>query len=187
MTSQRDAGPAAGAAGFRVVVMGVSGSGKTTVGELIADDLGGDFIDGDALHPPANIAKMSQGIPLVDDDRLPWLDEVGARLQAARDEGRTLVLGCSALKRSYRDIIRAGAPDSVFVHLHGSRELLWDRMQVRPGHFMPASLLDSQLATLEMLDDDELGHIFDVSEAPQEVASVATAWLRCNGRPAELR
>ncbi|GAB3820688.1 gluconokinase, GntK/IdnK-type [Tessaracoccus terricola] len=181
MTRAQDAGSAAQAAGFRVVVMGVSGSGKTTVGELIADDLGGDFVDGDALHPPANIEKMSQGIPLDDDDRLPWLEEIGSRLQTARDEGRTLVLGCSALKRSYRDIIRAGAPDAVFVHLHGSRDLLWDRMQVRPGHFMPASLLDSQLATLEMLDTDETGRVFDVSDSPEELASVATAWLRCNG------
>ncbi|TRY20293.1 gluconokinase [Tessaracoccus rhinocerotis] len=158
--------------------MGVSGSGKTTVGELIANDLGGDFVDGDALHPAANIAKMSRGIPLDDDDRGPWLQEVGARLELARAEGRTLVLGCSALKRSYRDVIRAGAPETVFVHLHGSRDLLWERMQVRPGHFMPASLLDSQLATLEMLEGEEHGRVFDVSADPETLASVATAWLR---------
>lgn len=181
MTGQPGNGPAAAtAAGFRVVVMGVSGSGKTTVGALVAAELGGDYVDGDALHPPVNIDKMSRGVPLEDDDRRPWLAEVGARLEQARRDGETLVVGCSALKRSYRDVIRAGAPEVVFVHLHGSRDLLWDRMKVRPGHFMPVSLLDSQLATLELLGEQERGRVFDVSESPETLAAVATAWLRCS-------
>ena len=179
MTGAEDAGPAVGtAAGFRVVVMGVSGCGKSTIGALLAAGLQGEFLDGDALHPPANIDKMSRGIALVDLDRAPWLEVIGAHLGEARDEGRTLVVGCSALKRSYRDIIRAGARDTVFVHLHGSRELLWERMEVRPGHFMPASLLDSQLETLEPLAYDEQGRVFDIAESPEEIVDAALEWVR---------
>lgn len=164
--------------GHRVVVMGVSGSGKTTVGELLALDLEGEFVDGDALHPPANIEKMSQGIPLDDADREPWLHEIGQRLAEAHSEGRTLVIGCSALRRTYRDLIRAGAPDVSFVHLHGTRELLWERMQVRPGHFMPASLLDSQLATLEALGEDEVAAVFDIADMPIDIVKLAGPWVR---------
>ncbi|WP_372698998.1 gluconokinase [Arthrobacter sp. JSM 101049] len=164
--------------GDRVVVMGVSGSGKTTVGELLAIELDGAFVDGDALHPESNIEKMSAGIPLDDDDREPWLREIGAELGAAAAAGRTLVIGCSALKRSYRDLIRAAAPDTRFVHLHGTVELLGERMQVRPGHFMPASLLDSQLATLEDLGVDESGKVFDIAETPADLAAAAARWLR---------
>lgn len=169
--------PAAGAAGTRVVVMGVSGCGKSTVGALLAAISGGEFLDGDSLHPEANIAKMSRGVPLDDDDREPWLRDIGERLGEARLQGRTLVLGCSALKRSYRDLIRSGAPDVVFVHLAGSRELLWERMQARPGHFMPASLLDSQLATLQDLEPDEVGVVLDVAMTPAELAEAAARWL----------
>jgi len=163
--------------GARVVVMGVSGSGKTTVGELLATDIDGTYVDGDALHPPVNIEKMSAGIPLDDDDREPWLRQIGAELGEAAAAGRTLVIGCSALKRSYRDLIRAAAPDARFVHLHGTEELLRERMQVRPGHFMPASLLDSQLATLEDLGDDEAGRVFDIADSPEQLAADAAAWL----------
>ena len=162
--------------GHRVVVMGVSGCGKSTVGALAAQDLGGTFLDGDALHPQANIDKMAAGQPLDDGDREPWLREIGERLASAAP-GETLVIACSALKRSYRDLIRAAAPQTVFVHLHGSRALLQERMEDRPGHFMPASLLDSQLATLEELETDEAGRVFDIAAGPAEIAQTAAAWL----------
>ncbi|WP_417217581.1 gluconokinase [Arthrobacter sp.] len=163
--------------GDRVVVMGVSGCGKSTVGALLATELDGTFVDGDALHPQANIEKMSAGIALDDEDREPWLRQIGVQLGQAAAAGRTLVIGCSALKRSYRDLIRAAAPDTRFVHLHGTEELLRERMQVRPGHFMPASLLDSQLATLEKLAPDEAGRMFDIADSPAQLASDAAAWL----------
>ena len=151
-----------------VVVMGVSGSGKSTVGRLAAEALGAPFVDGDDLHPPANVAKMTAGIPLTDEDRGPWLLEVGRRLAAAGPEG--IVIACSALKRAYRDMIRAEAPGAVFAELDGTRELLAERLTDRPGHFMPASLLDSQLATLEPLQSDEAGMRLDVALPPAELA-----------------
>jgi gluconokinase len=133
-----------------VVVMGVSGSGKTTVGEALADAIGVTFVDGDSLHPQANVAKMAAGIPLDDADRAPWLDAIGRGLAAGH-----VVVACSALKRAYRDRLRAAAPHLELVFLQGSRELLAGRMAHRPGHFMPASLLDSQLDTLEPPTADE--------------------------------
>lgn len=160
--------------GHHIVVMGVSGSGKSTVGELLAQDRGLPYRDGDDLHPQANIDKMAEGIPLNDEDRWPWLDLVGAWLEDHPDGG---IIGCSALKRSYRDRIRAVAPNTVFVHVHGDYDLLFERMDERPGHFMPASLLDSQMDTLEMLDDDEDGHVFDVTHTPEEIVKQASSWL----------
>ncbi len=135
----------------RFVVMGVAGCGKSTVAAALALRLGLAFVDGDALHPSANIEKMSRGVPLCDDDRWPWLARVGETLRG----GRTVV-ACSALKRSYRSAIaaQAGAPVT-FLFLQGDREVLQARMSARPGHFMPASLLDSQLATLEVPDESE--------------------------------
>ncbi|TPN89411.1 gluconokinase [Mesorhizobium sp. CU2] len=137
----------------RMVVMGVTGSGKTTVGEALAEAIGAIFVDGDRLHPEANIAKMSAGIPLDDDDRWPWLAKVGETL---RQQPAPVIVGCSALKRAYRDFIaeRAGAP-VLFIYLAGSRELISSRMHERTGHFMPTSLLDSQFATLEAPAKDE--------------------------------
>lgn len=145
-----------------IVVMGVSGSGKSTVGAALAQRLGVPFEDADDLHPPANIAKMSAGIPLDDDDRRPWLETIGRWLATQDAEGG--VISCSALKRSYRDQLRAHAVRAVFVHLHGTREVIARRQAGRPGHFMPASLLDSQFATLEPLADDEAGVVIDVDQ-----------------------
>lgn len=155
--------------------MGVSGSGKSTVGALLAEDLGGEYLDGDVLHPQANIDKMAAGIPLTDEDREPWLRIIGERMAEA--DG-VLVIGCSALRRKYRDLIRHAAPDTRFVHLAGSHDLLAERMTTRPGHFMPPALLESQIATLEPLEPDEAGKEFDISESPEKIAHDAAEWLR---------
>jgi gluconokinase len=134
-----------------VVVMGVSGSGKTSVGEAIAARLSLPFVEGDALHPAANVEKMSHGIPLVDEDRMPWLDIIAARIAEAAGRGQGIVVSCSALKRIYRDRLRATAGGPLrFVYLEGSRALLSERLGARKGHFMPASLLQSQLEALEV-------------------------------------
>ena len=154
---------------MRMVVMGVSGCGKSSVGLELAQQLGARFIDGDDLHPEENKAKMAAGIPLNDDDRWPWLDLVGQAL-AGEVEGGTVV-ACSALKKVYRDRILAAAPGTVFVHLAGSRDLLWERMTSRPNHFMPASLLDSQLATLEQIDPSEPGKSYDIAESIEQIVA----------------
>lgn len=133
-----------------IVVMGVSGCGKTSVGEDLAAGLGLAFVEGDKLHPPQNVARMSQGIPLTDDDRWPWLDAIGRTIAASLAEGKSLVVSCSALRKAYRDRLRESAGGGLaFVFLKGSRDLLLARMAARENHFMPVSLLDSQLATLE--------------------------------------
>ncbi|MBY5535739.1 gluconokinase [Rhizobium leguminosarum] len=133
-----------------VIVMGVSGCGKSSVGERIATENGMGFLEGDQLHPAANVEKMAQGIPLADDDRLPWLDRIGEEIRTAQETSQGLVISCSALKRSYRDRLRQAASGRLaFVFLEGTRDLLLLRMQARQGHFMPATLLDSQLQTLE--------------------------------------
>lgn len=157
----------------RIVVMGVSGCGKTTIGDLVACELGVPFLDGDSLHPVENVAKMAAGTPLTDEDRRPWLATVGRELIAAGNGG--LVLACSALRRSYRDAIREQAPDTVFLHLHGSTEVLGSRLEGRSGHFMPAALLDSQLATLEPLDIDEPGIVVDIAAPVNQVVADALA------------
>ena len=154
-----------------LVVMGVSGSGKTTVGVALAAALGVPFRDADDLHPAANVAKMAAGIALTDDDRMPWLALVGAELAVAPDG---LVIACSALKKAYRQAILAAAPSVRFVFLDGSRALLESRVQFRRGHFMPASLLDSQLATLEPLAPEEPGVRVSLDEH-LTVASIVAA------------
>lgn len=148
-----------------ICVMGVSASGKSTVGIALAETLAVPFVDADSLHSDDNRKKMNAGTPLTDDDRRPWLDTVGARFSASADTG--LIMACSALRRVYRDRIRAAAPGVIFVHLHGSLELLVSRAEARTDHFMPSSLLESQLDTLEDLDDDEAGFEVTVDRAPE--------------------
>ena len=166
--------PAAGSARDRIIVMGVSGCGKTTIGDLVARELGVQFLDGDSLHPVENVAKMAAGTPLTDADRWPWLAAVGSELAAAKGG---LVLACSALRRSYRDAIRAQAPDTVFLHLHGSKEILRARTEGRSGHFMPPALLESQLATLEALEADEAGVVVDIAAPVEQVVAEALAGI----------
>jgi len=132
-----------------IVLMGVSGTGKTEVGTRLAAALNGEFAEGDDYHPPANIEKMRSGVPLDDADRLPWLETLSRQIGEWLEQGRTVVLACSALKQRYRDILKAGRPGVRFVHLKGDPALIRSRLEHRRGHYMPASLLDSQLATLE--------------------------------------
>jgi gluconokinase len=136
-----------------VVLMGVSGAGKTEIGTRLAKALGGTFAEGDDYHPPANVAKMRAGVPLDDADRGPWLEAMSREIGAWLDAGRTVVLACSALKQRYRDILKAGRPGVRFVHLKGDPELIRKRLADRRGHYMPASLLESQLAALEEPSD----------------------------------
>ncbi|RSZ56393.1 gluconokinase [Massilia atriviolacea] len=146
--------------------MGVSGCGKSTVGQALAQELAVPFVEGDQFHPPANVAKMSAGTPLDDADRAGWLLALQARIAAARARGTGLVLSCSALKRRYRDLLREGDPALRFAHLDGPRELIAARMQARAGHYMPPSLLESQLRDLEPLQADEAGVLLDIGSAP---------------------
>lgn len=156
------------------VVMGVSGSGKSTVGAALAQRLGVPFEDADDLHPRANIAKMTAGLPLDDEDRYPWLEAIGEWLAGHADGG---VMSCSALKRAYRDQLRRHAPGVVFVHLEGSQLVITDRQASRPGHFMPASLLASQFATLEPLQADERGVVIDVDQSVDAIVAEAVSQL----------
>lgn len=158
-----------------VVVMGVSAAGKSTVSRLLAERLGMDFLDADDLHPASNRAKMSSGTPLTDEDRMPWLDRVGEELALRSVSGA--VIACSALRRVYRDRIRARVPGAVFVHLHGSDSLLAERAAGRTDHFMPPSLLRSQIDTLEALEPDEIGVTIDVAPAPEQISRAAVEWL----------
>ncbi|MCL1871716.1 MAG: gluconokinase [Promicromonosporaceae bacterium] len=148
--------------------MGVAGSGKTTVAALLAGRLGASFAEGDDFHSPANVAKMAAGHPLTDEDRGPWLASIRDWLAAQRTAGNSAVIPCSALKRSYRDLLREAGPVR-FVHLTGSRELLTERIQSRAGHFMKPAMLESQLATLEPLADDEAGFDVDVAGRPEQI------------------
>lgn len=164
-----------------VVVMGVSGTGKSTVGGLLADALGVPYAEADAFHPPANIAKMSAGTPLDDDDRAPWLEAIGAW---ARDRaGRGGVVSCSALKRRYRDTLRAAAPGLFFVHLDGERDLIARRLGARADHFMPTTLLDSQFSDLEPLQPDEDGATLSVVALPEVITQDAVAAVKAAGTP----
>jgi len=157
------------------VVMGVSGSGKTEIGRRLAQRLQLDFIEGDAFHPPQNIAKMSAGSPLTDEDRREWLLLLQERLRQAALAGKAVVLSCSALKRRYRDLLRAADPHLLFVYLHGERALLEQRMHGRRGHFMPAAMLDSQLATLEPPQADEHFIAVDIRDTPERIVQCIVA------------
>ncbi|MFJ1757911.1 gluconokinase [Kitasatospora sp. NPDC088134] len=160
-----------------IVVMGVSGVGKTTVARLLADRLGLPYAEADDFHPAANIAKMRSGVPLDDEDRLPWLRALGAWLGERSAAGTGGVVTCSALKRRYRDVLRANCPDAWFLHLNGSHDLVGDRLAHRTGHFMPPSLLNSQYATLEPLQADENGTVLDVDASPETLVERAAAAL----------
>jgi len=160
-----------------VVVMGVSGCGKSTVGAALAGRLGWPFEEGDCHHLPASIAKMSAGIPLEDADRWPWLDALAAIIAGHEAEGRSSILACSALKRAYRDRLRTGAPRVRFLHLHGPQAVLQARLDARKGHFFPAGLLASQYRTLEPLGADEDGIVVDVSLSPKAQVEAALRGL----------
>jgi gluconokinase len=178
-SSGTDRGPQA------IVVMGVAGSGKTTVAALLAGRLGASFAEGDDFHSPANVAKMAAGHPLDDDDRWPWLNGIRDWFAKELAEGRNAVVPCSALRRSYRDLLGTAGADTVgsvrFVHLTGSYELLRERIQGRAGHFMKPEMLDSQLAALEPLQDDEPGFVVDVTPRPDQIVEET---LRLLDRPA---
>jgi len=168
-----------------IVVLGVSGSGKTTVGEALAQRLRFDFRDADDLHSVANIEKMRTGHPLTDEDRVPWLHAVGQRMAETLDGGRGVVMACSALKRSYRDILREYAPTTFFVFLDGSPELITARVRSREGSFMPASLVSSQFAALEPLGSDERGVRLDVAHGLADTVDAALAALAAPPGPDE--
>jgi gluconokinase len=159
-----------------IVVMGAAGSGKTTIGRLLATALGGTFIDADDFHSPAAVAAMAAGRPLTDADREPWLDAVARAVVAARGSG-VPVVACSALRVPYRERLRTGAGDLGFVHLAGDPELIRQRVLARAGHFMAAGMLPSQLATLEPLEDSETGATFDIDAAPDEIVARIIDWL----------
>ena len=153
------------------VVMGVSGSGKSLIGTAFARALGVDFVEGDDYHTAANVARMSSGVPLTDDDRAEWLRSLAARIREGKESGAGLVVSCSALKRAYRDILCGAASELQFVFLQGPRALLAARLASRLGHYMPPSLLESQLATLEEPSPDEQAWVCDIRESPEDIVA----------------
>jgi gluconokinase len=169
------------------VVMGVSGCGKSSLGQSLADRLSLPFLEGDSLHPARNVALMASSIALTDEDRQGWLEAIGQKLHAAcaqsspnaSNENLGLIVSCSALKRCYRDLLRQAVPvDLCFIHLHGSAQVLESRMQQRSGHYMPASLLASQLATLEMPMPDEAVLSLDIELSGDVQVSISLDYLR---------
>ena len=164
-----------------LVVMGVSGSGKSTVAGILAGQLGWDLAEGDDLHPPANVAKMAAGHPLTDEDRWPWLDTVASWITEHTMAGIPGIITCSALKRTYRDVMRG--PDVVFVHLAGSKEQIGQRLSSRLDHFMPPALLDTQIATLEPPGPDENVLVVDVGPPPAQLAAEIIRRLGLTAEP----
>jgi gluconokinase len=160
------------------VMMGVSGSGKTTIAEGVAKREGWRLVEGDDFHPPANVAKMKSGTPLTEEDRWPWLRAIAHEIDAIRVRGESAVVTSSALKRVYRDILIGDRPDVALVYLKGSRELICQRMALRKGHFMPSALLDSQFATLEEPGDDEHPIVVSIEPMPDEIADEVVRKLK---------
>jgi gluconokinase len=155
--------------------MGVAASGKSLIGAALARAVGVEFVEGDQFHSAENVERMSRGVPLTDDDRAQWLRSLAARIRDAKEAGAGLVISCSALKRSYRDILRAGASDLRLVFLKGDRALIAARLAGRRGHFMPPSLLESQFATLEEPSPDENAWVCDIRKSPQELVAALVA------------
>lgn len=164
--------------GQAVLVMGVSGSGKSTAGELLAHRLGWPFLDADDVHPAANIAKMIAGVPLTDADREPWLRAIAAWLARGYGDGESAVVACSALKRSYRDLLRAAAPGLRLVYLTGDPDLLSQRVAHRRGHFFPIRLLHAQLRDLEVPGADEDPIVVDAAGPPEKIVDSVELALR---------
>jgi gluconokinase len=161
-----------------IVMMGVSGAGKTTVGRMLADALGAEFLEGDAFHPPANVEKMRAGVPLADIDRIPWLNAMAAALDSRAGRARDVVIACSALRLAYRRILLGARRDTHFVYLKGPQALVARRLSARHGHYMPPSLLPSQFATLEEPGSDERAVVLDISQPPVALVARALAALR---------
>lgn len=164
-----------------LIAMGVSGCGKSTLGALLADRLGWPFEDGDSFHPPENVEKMRAGTPLTDEDRWPWLRAIAARIADARGQGAGVVIACSALRRAYRDALRDGQADLRFLHLTGEPALIMARQAARQGHYMPASLVASQFATLELPDTEADVIDLEVDAEPRVIVQKAIAALRRRG------
>lgn len=167
-----------------MVIMGVSGSGKSAVGELLGRRLGIPFIDGDDLHPAMNKEKMRAGIPLEDADRRPWLQEIGRTLREHQKERKGIIIACSALKRRYRDLLREYAAEVLFIHLEGAMDILAARMAARSHEFMPGTLLASQLEALEPLDSDERQLMLDIRHSPAVLVDMASQALEARTTPA---
>jgi gluconokinase len=171
-----------GARPSAIIVMGVSGSGKTSIAQKLADLLHLTFVEGDQLHPASNVEKMSKGIPLTDEDRMPWFDRIGDTMKASLHRGEGVLVSCSALKRSYRERLRAAADGHLFfVYLEGSKALLTRRMGERKGHFMPTSLLESQLATLEVPTGEAGVVTVDIDDTVDNIAAEAVKRLAALG------
>ena len=173
--SNSDSCPPYGVNNGLYVVMGVSGSGKSLIGAALANALGVDFVEGDQYHPAENVERMASGIPLTDENRAGWLRALAARIREAKDTRTGLVVTCSALKSSYRDILRAQAPELQFVFLQGPRALIAERIASRRGHFMPPSLLASQFATLEEPSTDEHAWVCDIRQSPEDIVAALVA------------